>query len=322
MVRALNDTGRGKPRRSWHRSCVGVEAHPIRTGAVGGRLATLFARQIPFATCRLLPLGTPHDDYRSGRTRGDSPGIKSQQQEAGAAGTGGAGSNPVWAERALDFRSAVAAGEVRDDGGRIRRCDPARQTSQAGKDFWPVRAAGTPDRFRGDGRSTGRSRLFAAGAGRRRRRSPESTRTDRAAVARPGCGEEAEGLARGPGDLFGAGAAAGERRLNSLIGFVGKRAGSARSLGRRPRLIDPFLSPAGAFPVLSFSGRSRGLRRQCTLTACSSLLQAFATAASRESVSMIGVPSAAWSANSFSPGAIFGACGNRSGTSSDRICFT
>ena len=51
--------------------------------------------------------------------------------------------------------------------------------------------------------------------------------------------------------------------------------------------------------------------RQCTLTACSSLLQAFATAASRLSVSMIGVPSAACSANSFRPGAIFGACGKQ-----------
>src|SRR6266576_2845805 len=55
---------------------------------------------------------------------------------------------------------------------------------------------------------------------------------------------------------------------------------------------------------------------QCTLTACNSLLQALAIAASLLSVSMIGVPSAAWSAKSFSPGAIFGAWGNRSGTPS------
>ena len=34
------------------------------------------------------------------------------------------------------------------------------------------------------------------------------------------------------------------------------------------------------------------------------MLQAFAIAASRLSVSMIGVPSAAWSAKSFNPGAI------------------
>ena len=34
---------------------------------------------------------------------------------------------------------------------------------------------------------------------------------------------------------------------------------------------------------------------------------------------MIGVPSAACSANSFRPGAICGACGNRRATSSDRI---
>src|SRR4029077_15819180 len=61
---------------------------------------------------------------------------------------------------------------------------------------------------------------------------------------------------------------------------------------------------------------------QCTLTACNSLLQAFAIAASRLSVSMIGVPSAAWSANSLSPGAIFGAWGKSPGTSSERICFT
>jgi len=61
---------------------------------------------------------------------------------------------------------------------------------------------------------------------------------------------------------------------------------------------------------------------QCTLTACNSLLQALAIAASLLSVSMIGVPSAECSANSFRPGAIFGAWGNSPGTSSERICFT
>ena len=46
----------------------------------------------------------------------------------------------------------------------------------------------------------------------------------------------------------------------------------------------------------------RRARAQCTLTACSSLLQALAIAASRLSVSMIGVPSAACRAKSFNPG--------------------
>jgi hypothetical protein len=41
---------------------------------------------------------------------------------------------------------------------------------------------------------------------------------------------------------------------------------------------------------------------QCTLTVSSCWLMALATAASRLSVSMIGVPSAACRANSFSPG--------------------
>src|SRR6516165_3200853 len=66
----------------------------------------------------------------------------------------------------------------------------------------------------------------------------------------------------------------------------------------------------------------RAAGAQCTLTASSSLLQALAIAASRLSVSMIGVPSAACSANNFRPGAILGAWGNSPGTSSERICFT
>ena len=62
--------------------------------------------------------------------------------------------------------------------------------------------------------------------------------------------------------------------------------------------------------------------RQCTLTGSSSWLQALAIAASRVSVSMIGVPSAACSANSMMPGAICGACGNCLATSSERIGLT
>ncbi len=70
------------------------------------------------------------------------------------------------------------------------------------------------------------------------------------------------------------------------------------------------------------AGRLRPARRQCTLTVSSSWLQALAIAASRLSVSMIGVPSAACSANSFRPGCISGACGNSVCTSSERIVFT
>ena len=51
--------------------------------------------------------------------------------------------------------------------------------------------------------------------GRRRRRSPEGAGADRAAVARPGRRQEAARLARCPGDLFGAGAAAGERGVSA-----------------------------------------------------------------------------------------------------------
>src|SRR3979409_2141305 len=62
-----------------------------------------------------------------------------------------------------------------------------------------------------------------------------------------------------------------------------------------------------------------GASVQCTLTVSSSWLHALATAASRVSVSMIGVPSAAWRAHSFPPGSIGGAGGNRAATSSERI---
>jgi hypothetical protein len=58
---------------------------------------------------------------------------------------------------------------------------------------------------------------------------------------------------------------------------------------------------------------------QCTLTVSSWWLMALAMATSRLSVSMIGVPSAACSAKSFSPGWISGTFGNSAGTSSERI---
>ena len=59
--------------------------------------------------------------------------------------------------------------------------------------------------------------------GRRRRRSPKGAGADRAAVARPGRRQETARLARCPGDLFGAGAAAGKR------GVAACRRGSRRS---------------------------------------------------------------------------------------------
>ena len=55
--------------------------------------------------------------------------------------------------------------------------------------------------------------LAPEGAGRR---SSESAGPDRAAAARSGRRQEAARLARRPGDLFGAGAAAGERGLKSV----------------------------------------------------------------------------------------------------------
>src|SRR5262249_37207123 len=61
---------------------------------------------------------------------------------------------------------------------------------------------------------------------------------------------------------------------------------------------------------------------QCTLTVSSSWLQALAIAASRLSVSMIGVPSAPCSANNVIPGASSGACGKCFCTSSERMDLT
>src|SRR4029453_19598776 len=71
-----------------------------------------------------------------------------------------------------------------------------------------------------------------------------------------------------------------------------------------------------------FHVSAANFRNQCTLTGSSSWLQALASAASRVSVNMIGVPSAACRENSLRPGAIFGACGNRLATSSARIVLT
>src|SRR5712671_5279551 len=73
----------------------------------------------------------PHDDYRSGRARGDTPGVESQQQEAGAAGTGGARGNLDRAERAFDLRGLAAAREAGHHRGRLRRRHPAWQAAEA-----------------------------------------------------------------------------------------------------------------------------------------------------------------------------------------------
>src|ERR1700712_4718745 len=68
----------------------------------------------------------PHDDYRSGRARGDTPGVESQQQEAGAAGIVRARGNVDRAERAIDLRGPAAAREAGYHRGRLRRRHPAR----------------------------------------------------------------------------------------------------------------------------------------------------------------------------------------------------
>ncbi len=103
--------------------------------------------------------------------------------------------------------------------------------------------------------------------------------------------------------------------------FLGTKKYAGRS-GRSGRLPAYCKTPCVAQRRVECVTSARGEMPQCTLTACNSLLQAFAIAASRLSVSMIGVPSAAWSANSFIPGARSGACGKSPGTSSERICFT
>src|SRR3954471_19312591 len=82
-----------------------------------------------------------HDDYRSGRARGDTPGVESQQQEAGAAGTVRARGDADRAERTLDLRGPAATREARHHRGRLRRRDPARQAAEAGKAVRPVRPA-------------------------------------------------------------------------------------------------------------------------------------------------------------------------------------
>src|SRR5215212_5437997 len=56
--------------------------------------------------------------------------------------------------------------------------------------------------------------------------------------------------------------------------------------------------------------KARSPRRQCRLTVSRSFAQALATAASRESVSMIGTPLAESKAKSWRPGWIWGAWGN------------
>src|SRR3954452_23028713 len=103
-----------------------------------------------------------HDDYRSGRARGDTPGVESQQQEAGAAGTVRARGDAHRAERTLDLRGPAATREARHHGGGLWSRHPARKTAEAGKTVRPVRAAGTADRFRGNGRPGGGPDLPAA----------------------------------------------------------------------------------------------------------------------------------------------------------------
>src|SRR3981081_3904909 len=71
---------------------------------------------------------------------------------------------------------------------------------QTGKAVRSVCAPRSPDRFRGDGRPTGRSGVSAAGAGRRGRRSPQSPGSDRTAITRSGRPQTAPRLARSGGD--------------------------------------------------------------------------------------------------------------------------
>src|SRR5438874_8235053 len=81
--RPSRSRGQELVRRSWHRSCVGVEAPQL-----GLRVSLSLPPHLLDATPLkpisqldgLIHLGTPHDDYRSGRTRGDSPGFEGQQQ--------------------------------------------------------------------------------------------------------------------------------------------------------------------------------------------------------------------------------------------------
>src|ERR1700722_20357170 len=50
MFRALKDMRQGKLCSCWHRSCVGVEAHPTRTGWSTAAPFTSFAHRSLFAT--------------------------------------------------------------------------------------------------------------------------------------------------------------------------------------------------------------------------------------------------------------------------------
>src|SRR3954467_836672 len=144
----------------------------------------LFSRLTPLdvSLCHTPDVQTsprkPDDDYRSGRARGDTPGVESQQQEAGATGIVRARGEPNRTERTLDLRGPAAAREARHHRGRLRRRHSARKTAETGKAVRPVRAAGTPDRFRGNGRPAGRPDLPAARPRRGRRRSPESAGAD------------------------------------------------------------------------------------------------------------------------------------------------
>ena len=82
------------------------------------------------------------------------------------------------------------------------------------------------------------------------------------------------------------------------------------------------LAAKGAKVVIADMQADKGEAVAKELGGRSSFSQALAIAASLESVSMIGVPSAASNANSFSPGWMAGACGNRRATSSESMGLT
>src|SRR3954452_10370163 len=118
---------------SWHRSCVGVEAAQSGSGAsrpLPPHLLDAASLELISPSDGFIHLGTPHDDYRSGRTRGDPPGVEGQQQEAGVTGAGGARLRADRPERTRDLRGAATAREAWDDRGGLWRRYSAWQASE------------------------------------------------------------------------------------------------------------------------------------------------------------------------------------------------
>ena len=125
-----------------------------------------------------------HGPQRSDRGFGDPAGLEGELQEAAAADAFGEGGRHHRPAGARDFRHDPAARAAGLDRRRQRHRHPARQARRREAHHRRVRPARDAGRFRGAGRPAGRSRVPAAGARGRRRRSPEGAVAHRPRAAR------------------------------------------------------------------------------------------------------------------------------------------